>query len=165
VRVFLTLALFFSSLVSAEDTYITMPNENWTLKLDTPSITSSKMEVRNRLIRYVGSSVETGVTLSVNSETEASSSNQECYETFWAKAQSNPVMVKASIKTKKDNKAYYATHQSEGEYKGQAFKTANGHAYFVKNGICIDLHVSHWPFVEESESIVNAILESTEIVE
>jgi len=165
MRIYIILALFFASLVSAEDTYITIPNENWTLKLDTPPITYSKLEVRNRLVRYIGSSVETGVTLSVNSETEASSKSQECFEVFWAKAQNNPVMVKASIKTKNDSKAYYATHLSEGEYKGQAFKTANGHAYFVRNGLCVDLHVSHWPFTGESERVVSDILESLEIIQ
>lgn len=165
MRILLISALFFASLVSAEDTYITIPNENWTLKLNTPPITSSKLEVSNRLVRYIGSSVETGVTLSVNSETEASSNNQECFEVFWAKAQNNPVMVKTSVKTNSDNKAYYATHRSEGEYKGQAFKTANGHAYFARNGICVDLHVSHWPFTGESERIISDILESFVIIE
>ena len=165
MRIFLLLTLFVTSSVSAEETYITIPGENWTLMLETPPITSSKLEVSNRLVRYVGSSVETGVTLSVNTETEASKNNRECFEVFWSKAQNNPVMVKASIRTKNNNKAYYATHRSEGEYKGQAFKIANGHAYFVKNGICVDLHVSHWPFTSESEIIVSNILESLKIIE
>jgi len=165
MRLLFLLALVLSPIANAEETYITMPNENWTLKLETPPITSIEMKARNRIIRYLGSSVETGVTISVSSEIEASSSNEECFKAFWAKAQLNPVMVKPSIKTRNDVKAYYATHQSEGEYKGQPFKTANGHAYFAKDGICIDLHVSHWPFTEKSEGIVSSILESIQIIE
>ena len=165
MRLRFILALILSPIANAEETYITMPNENWTLKLEIPPITNIEMKTRNRIIRYLGSSVETGVTISVSSEIEASSSNEECFKTFWAKAQLNPVMVRSSIKTQNDTKAYYATHQSEGEYKGEAFKTANGHAYFAKDGICMDLHVSHWPLTETSEGIVSSILESIEIVE
>ncbi|MDH3630190.1 MAG: hypothetical protein OER98_03640 [Gammaproteobacteria bacterium] len=165
MRLLFVLALVLSPVANAEETYITMPNENWTLKLETPPITNIEMKTRNRIIRYLGSSVETGVTISVNSEIETSSNNEECFKAFWAKAQANPVMVKSTIKTRNDTKAYYATHQSGGEYKGQAFKTANGHAYFAKDGICIDLHVSHWPFTGTSESIVSSILESIEIIE
>ena len=57
----------------------------------------------------------------------------------------------------------YATHLSEGEYKGQPFKLAAGHAYFVKNGVCVDLHVSHFPFSDKSDKIVKDIIVSSKI--
>ena len=164
MKFFAVLLLIASSAVIAEDTYITIPGEGWSLKLDTPAITSSKSEVEGRILKYVGSSVETGVTLSVNTELEASKNNQQCFDVFWAKAQKNPMMVKSSINIFIDEKAMYATHRSEGEYKGQPFKTANGHAYFAYNGICVDLHVSHWPLSDKSDEIVKTIILSAAIV-
>ena len=162
---FIVLLLTVTGYANAENTYITMPNEGWTLLLDTPPITSSKNDVKNRMVRYMGSSIETGITISVNSNTDAASSNKECFDTYWQKAQQNPVMVKTSIDTSNNKTAYYASHQSEGEYRGKAFKTANGHAYFVKGGLCIDVHVSHWPFDDDSEDMVNEIIKSLEIIE
>jgi hypothetical protein len=149
----------------AETTYITIPGEGWTLKVETPPLTSSKSELEGRVLRYLGSSVETGISLSINTETESSSDNIQCFEIHWKKAQNNPIMVKTSIKEFSDEKAMYATHTSEGEYQGQAFKTANGHAYFVKNGICVDLHVSHWPYTEKSEDAVEGVIKSFAIID
>lgn len=156
--------LLCSTHAVSENTYITIPGEDWTLMLDTPPITSTQSQADGRLLRYTGSDIDTGVTLSVNTETESSGSHKECFDAFWEKAQKNPVMVKGSIATFENEKAMYATHHSEGEYRGQPFKTANGHAYFVNNGICVDLHVSHWPRIEDSDDIVKDILLSIKVI-
>jgi hypothetical protein len=165
MKLTIALLVLLSTPLHAETTYITIPGEGWTLKVETPPLTSSKSEVAGRILRYLGSSVETGISLSIYTEIEGSSNNIECFETYWKKAQENPVMVKASIKEFSDEKAMYATHSSEGEYQGQAFKTANGHAYFVKNGVCVDVHVSHWPYTEKSENAVEGIIKSLAIID
>lgn len=161
----LTLATMLPAIACAEATYITIPGERWTLRLETPAITSSEIKVKSRRVRYIGSSIETGITVSLHGEIKGAGSNQDCFDTFWPKAQTNPVLLQGTVSTHSNGQAHYATHQSEGEYKGQSFKTANGHAYFARNGLCFDLHVSHWPFREGSEALVNSILKSIHIVE
>ena len=155
--------LLVSNQAFSESTYVTIPGEGWSLSLDTPPMTATKSQAEGRLLRYTGSSITTGVTLSVNTEIEASGSHKECFDFYWGKAQKNPMLMKETINTFKNSKAMYATHYSEGEYRGQPFKTANGHAFFVNNGVCIDLHVSHWPREKESDKIVKDILMSLKI--
>lgn len=157
--------LLISSNVFAETTYITIPGEGWSLALNTPPMTATKSQSSDRVLRYTGSSITTGVTLSVNTELDASESNNECFNAYWDKAQKNPTMVKESIETFNNSNAMYATHYSEGEYRGQPFKMANGHAYFVNSGVCVDLHVSHWPRTDESKKLVKDILLSLKIIE
>jgi hypothetical protein len=149
----------------AEIQYITIPGEGWHLKLDAPPLTNTEAQSRGRIFRYLASSVETGVTVSVNTETQASKSNAECRDRYWAKQRTNPMLVKGSEAAFEDDAAYYSTYRSEGVYKGQPFKTANAHAYIVKDGICADVHVSHWPYTEESESLVEDIVTSIAIVD
>lgn len=149
----------------AEIQYITIPGEGWHLKLDAPPLTHTEAKSRGRIFRYLASSVETGVTVSVNTETEGSKSNAECRETYWSKQQTNPMLVKGSETVFETDTAYFSTYRSEGVYKGQPFKTANAHAYIARNGICADIHVSHWPYSEESESIVAEIATSLIVVD
>lgn len=165
MRILLILTLSVVSLASAEDTYITMPNAHWTLKLDTPPMSFSELWKKGQLARYIALSIETGVNLNVFAETEGAGSHKECFKTFWPRTQDNPYIVKVTIKTRKDRAAYYGTYLAEGHYQGRAFKLVNGHAYFVKNGHCIDLHVTHGPFTDESEGIINDILRSIKIIE
>lgn len=161
----LVLLLLVPGAALAETLYVTVPGEGWALKLEAPAVTNVKAASANRRFQYMGSSVESGITLSLHAETEGIKSNDECRETFWSKGLSNPNLVKATVKLVASERAALVTHQSEGTFKGQAFKTANGHAYFVKNGLCMDLHVSHFPYAESSEKQVEAILRSIAIVQ
>jgi len=149
----------------AEIQYITIPGEGWHLALNTPPLTNTEAKSRGRIFRYLASSVETGVTVSVNTETQGSSSNAECRDKYWSKQQANPMLVKGSETVFEDDTAYYSTYRSEGVYEGQPFKTANAHAYIARNGICADVHVSHWPYTEESESMVADIVTSIAVVD
>jgi hypothetical protein len=158
------LLIVFSSSVLAEKTYITIPGEGWHVTINGPALTSSKIESNGRYISYLGSSVDTGVSVSVNTELKGSSSNQECFDTFWEKAQRNPTIIKGSELLFKNSTASFVTLQSEGEYKGKPFKTANAHGYFVNEGLCVDVHVSHWPYTVKSDEYVKAIVQSIKVV-
>jgi hypothetical protein len=162
---FLTVLLLTPLAAVAEIQYITIPGEGWHLTLDAPPLTNTEAKARGRIFRYLASSVETGVTVSVNTETEGSKSNAQCRDTYWTRQQTNPVLVKGSESVFEDDTAYYSTYRSEGVYKGEPFKTANAHAYIARNGICADIHVSHWPYNEESESIVAEIVTSIAVVD
>ncbi|MFA5938873.1 MAG: hypothetical protein WC809_05920 [Sinimarinibacterium sp.] len=159
------LLFLFSTIARAEPFYITIPGEGWSLKVDAPPMTSVKGTSEGRIYQYMASSVETGLTLSLHTETEGGRSNQECRETYWRLAQRNPTLVKDTVTLSGSEQALFATHLSEGVYKGEAFKTANGHAYLAKNGLCIDLHASHWPYDVSSEKRVEEILRSVTIVQ
>ncbi|MES2582777.1 MAG: hypothetical protein V4627_08685 [Pseudomonadota bacterium] len=149
--------------VSAEPLYITVPAEGWTLKLDAPAMTSMRGTSDGRRFQYQASSVETGITLSLHTETEGSGSNDECRDTYWKKTLASPT-TKSDINLTGSANALLVTHLTELVYQGKAQKTANGHAYFVKNGLCMDLHVSHWPYQSGSEKRVEVVLRSLLVV-
>lgn len=151
--------------VQAEPVYITIPGEGWHITFDAPPLTHTEAKAKGRIFRYLASSVETGVTISVNTETEGAEDNAQCRETYWTKTQTNPMLVKGSETEFENDTAYFSSYRSEGEYKGQPFKTANAHAYIARDGVCADIHVSHWPYTEESDAIVAAIVTSVAVVD
>jgi hypothetical protein len=73
-------------------------------------------------------------------------------------------MKKSDINLSGSDNALFATHLMETVLQGTTQKTANGHAYFAKNGLCMDLHVSHWPYQPGSEKRVETILKSLAVV-
>ncbi|MBX3656706.1 MAG: hypothetical protein KF686_21230 [Ramlibacter sp.] len=119
-----------------------------------------KGERDGRHFQYLASSTETGVTFSIHTETLGADSNESCRSTYWSRGAGNPTLIKDSVKLFESDIASFVTHRSEGVYKGTAFKTANGHAYLVKNGVCVDVHVSHWPYRDTSEALVEQLLRS-----
>ena len=152
-----------TGIASADPLYITVPAEEWTLKLDTPAMTNTRATSEGRRYQYQASSVETGITLSLHSETEGGRSNDECRDTYWKKNLSSPT-TKSDINLWGTDSASLVTHLTDVVYQGKPQKTANGHAYFVKNGLCMDLHVSHWPYQSSSEKRVEAVLRSLTVV-
>lgn len=162
---YIFLLLFFSTSVFADTQYITIPGEGWHLKVDSPAFTNVESSMRERVFRYIASSIETGVTLSVNTKLEGASTNTECRETNWKKNLTNPMLTKGSEKLFEKKGYLFSSYRSEGEYKGKHFKTANTHAYISRNGICADIHVSHWPYDENSEDIVSKIIQSVTVIE
>ena len=161
----LHLLLLLPIIVSAETTYITIPGQGWTLKVDGPAFTHVDSKSVNDRLRYTASSVETGVTLSIHTEADGGMSNQDCRDTFWARARKNPHLVDGSEKYFETEIAQCVTHRSEGIFRGKPFKTANAHAYFVQSGQCVDLHISHWPYAPSSEQQLETILRSIVVVE
>ncbi len=157
-------ALLCTGTIACADTlYITVPAEGWSLQLDTTAMTNTRGNSDGRRFQYQASSVETGFTLSLHTETEGGSSNDACRETYWKKNQNSPT-TKSDIQLSASGNALLVTHLTELVYQGKAQKTANGHAYFVKNGLCMDLHVSHWPYQSGSEKRVDAVLRSLLVV-
>jgi len=39
------------------------------------------------------------------------------------------------------------------------------HAYIARKGICVDIHASHWPYADGSDTIVSDIVTSVSAVE
>lgn len=149
----------------AEPTWITVPGEGWSVKLDAPPMTNIKGEREGRRFKYLASNTETGVTFSIHTETAAADNKDSCRATYWARGSTNPTLVKESVRQFESDAASFVTHRSEGSYKGTPFKTANGHAYLVKGGLCLDVHVSHWPYRDDSEALVEKVLRSVSIAD
>jgi hypothetical protein len=130
----------------AETAYITIPGEGWHLSIEAPALEHIEAKSRGRLPRHLVST------------------NTECREIYWSKAQANPMFIEGSESVSDSEVASFSSHRSEGKHKGKAFKTANAHAYIANNGICVDVHVSHWPYSAESDALVTEIIESVAVV-
>lgn len=159
------LLLLLSCAAHAETSYLTVPGEGWSMKIETPTMTRTKGELDGRHFSYMASSTETGVTFSMYTETDGGEDAETCRKTYWTKSLNSPNVERSSAKLFESGVLKFVTHKSEGVYKGTAFKTANGHAYFVKKGLCVDVHVSHWPYRDGSEALVEGILRSVAVVE
>lgn len=155
--------LLMPLLAQAESFYLTVPGEGWSLQLDAPAIDGIKGERKGRYYRVTAMSLSSGVTFSLHSETEASASHTECREKYWALSQTAP-WKRENIRLFDEGNFAYVSHTMEVTYQGQLVKTANGHAYFVKNGLCMDLHVSQHPLQASSEKTIEAILRSLKLV-
>lgn len=69
-------ALLCTGTIACADTlYITVPSEGWSLQLDAPAMTNTRGTSDGRRFQYQASSVETGITLSLHTETESAGSN------------------------------------------------------------------------------------------
>lgn len=158
------LMLLLPLAASAEPFYVTVPGEGWSLKVDAPPMTRMGGEVKDRRLQFMASSLESGVTLSLHSETTGGGSSSECRDRYWPLSLGSPT-VKTEIQLSGAGDFLFVTHLAEAELKGVKHKTANGHAYFVKNGLCMDLHVSHWPYQQGSEKRVEQILRSSVLVQ
>jgi hypothetical protein len=158
----LLLLVVLPAFANAEIYYVTIPGEGWSLKLDVPAVRSIQGKSAGRLFQYLGGTVG-GLTFSIHTEIEGAASNEACRDHWWSKAARAPNIVKDSVKLGQHERAVYATHLTEGNIEGKAYKTANGHAYFVKNGLCVDLHVSHYPYNDSSPAQVETALRSLAI--
>ena len=75
------------------------------------------------------------------------------------------MLVRGSENVFETDPAHFSTYRSEGVYKGKPFNTASAHAYIAKDGICAEVHASHWPYTEERDALVAAIITSMTIVD
>lgn len=114
-----------SGMAVADPLYITIPGEGWTLKLDTPPMTNTRASSQGRLYQYMASSLATGITLSVHTETVGAGSNDECRETYWSKSKDSPT-IKGDISLTGNETALFATHHTEAVLQGKTHKTAVG---------------------------------------
>jgi hypothetical protein len=160
---FLAAFLFVGS-VQAEPLYVTVPGEGWTLKIEAPAMKLTRGLGEGRRCQYRAASIESGFTVSLSSELEGTRDNDECRQVYWSKSEGGPTK-KSDIKLFRSDRASLVTHLAEAVLQGATHKTANGHAYFVKNGLCMDLHVSHWPYQSGSEQKVEEILRSMTLVD
>lgn len=160
----LLFALLVTQSAYAEPLYITIPGEGAAVKVNAPPMTNTRGSAEGRRFRYMASSPETGVTISLYTETVGAASAEVCRETYWSKGQAAPIQ-RSDVKLFESPNAAFVTHRSEAVFQGTTHKTANGHAYFVRNGLCMDFHVSHWPYKAGSEARVAEVLQSLVVVE
>lgn len=136
----------------AEPTTVFIPGRSWVLTFDIGLITQYQARSSGQQFQYAASTsgVAEGprVSLSFFLEPEGSDSKQACYMSFWTKARSNPLIDEASVK-----------HASHEAYEQVLYRLQNGqqHAnfYFVKDGLCADIHISlskPMPLSEEAMS-------------
>lgn len=159
-----SLLLFLPPFALAEPNIVTVPGEGWHLVVDTPPLTSSDGASQDGRFRYTGVDINNGITFSIHTEPMSEGTNAGCREHYWNKAAANPYIVKESVVQFETEHLHGVTHRSEGEYKGRPFTTVNSHGYFVKNGKCVDLHVSQIPFSEEGLERVETIVRESRVL-
>lgn len=151
--------------VFAESNIVTIPTQGWHLVVDTPPLTSSESKHDGGRFSYTGADGNTGITFSIHTEDMEGGTSKQCRDEYWAKAQNNPYIVKGSAVFFETPTLLGITYRSLGEYRGRSFATVNSHGYFVKNGKCVDLHVSQMPYSDEGRTKVENIVRTSKVME
>ena len=159
----LALLLLIPVLTHADTLYITVPGEAFSVKLDTPALTRTQGQAEGRRFKYMASGGGSGITLSLFSETVGGGGNEECRSTYWKKTQDAPIQF-SDVKLYGNDVALFVSSLQEATIQGNKMKAADGHAYFARNGLCMDLHVSHYPYQPGSEKRVEAVLNSLTLI-
>ena len=142
----------------AEPNIVTIPAQGWSLIVDTPPLTSSESSNKDGRFRYIGADSESGITFSIFTEDMENQSNIQCRDKYWKKSKDNPYIIKDSVRFFEATSMLGVSYRIEGSYMGRPYKTASSHGYFVKNGKCVDLHVSQIPYSDEAMKIVESIV-------
>lgn len=151
--------------VIAEPNIVTVPAQGWSLIIDTPPLTSSESTNKDGRFRYIGADTGSGITFSIHTENLENQSNTQCRDKYWTKTKDNPYIIKESVEFFETALILGVTYRVEGKYMGQPYKTASSHGYFVKNGKCVDLHVSKIPYSEEGTKNVENIVRTARIIQ
>jgi len=161
--IFALTALPFAAV--AESNIVTIPGQGWKLVVDTPPLTSSESRNEDGRFSYTGADTNSGITFSIYTEDMANGNSKQCREKYWTKTKSNPYIVKDSAVMFETATLFGVTYRSGGVYKGTPFTMVNSHGYFVKNGKCVDLHVSQLPYSDEGKTKVENIVRSAKIMQ
>jgi len=164
------IAAFLTTLsltVIAEPNIVTIPNQGWSLIVETPPLTSSESSNKDGRFRYIGADTASGITFSIHTEDWdlENQSNTQCREKYWMKTKNNPYIIKESVELFETATMLGVMYRIEGKYMGQPYKTASSHGYFVKNGKCVDLHVSQIPYSDEGMRNVKNIVRTARVME
>ena len=151
--------------VFAESNFVTIPTQGWHLVVDTPPLTSSESKNDGGRFSYTGADGNTGITFSIHTEDIKGGTNKQCRDEYWAKTQNSPYIVKESAVFFETPTLLGITYRSEGEYRGRPFTTVNSHGYFVRNGKCVDLHVSQIPYSDEGKTKVEKIVRTSKVMD
>ena len=149
----------------AEPHIVSIPGEGWHLVVDAPPLTSSRGATDGGRFSYSGVDGNSGVTFSVHTEEMKNGTNRQCRDFYWARAEDNPYLVRDSVVFFDTPILLGLTHRSAGDYQGRPFSTVNSHGYFVKNGKCVDLHVSQIPYSDEGKARVENMVRTERVME
>lgn len=149
-RIILFLAsVLVMSCVHAEKYSFTVPEKNMVLSFDAPGLSSFEGRSNKEQMQFKAQGFE-GFNLSYFVEpSEGKGSNaKECFEFYWKRAQTNPMMDKATIKLRESGNMSVAEYDLAGEWQGKNFRMPNRNFYLYVKGNCIDIHISKLPFTE-----------------
>jgi hypothetical protein len=131
--------LLAAASAGAQPTTVYIPGRSWVLTFDIGLVTQYQARGSGQQFQYAAST--SGVAdaprtnLSFFLEAQASDSKQACYTAFWMKAAANPLIDRDSVK-----------HASYEAYEQVLYRLQSGQQqanfYFVKDGLCADVHVS-----------------------
>lgn len=149
----------------AEPQIVTIPTQGWHLVVEAPPLTSSESTTVGGRFSYTGADGNSGITFSIHTEDARGGSHKECRDEYWKRTQASPYIIKGSAELFETPALLGVTYRSEGEYKGKRFALVNSHGYFVKNGKCVDLHVSQIPYSPEDIEAVERIVRTSKILQ
>ena len=151
--------------VAAEQNIVTIPAQGWSLVVGTPPLTSSESTNKDGRFRYIGADTLSGITFSIHTEDMGNKTNADCRDKYWTKTKDNPYIIKESAGLFEAEMMLGVSYRIEGKYMGQPYKTANSHGYFIKNGKCVDLHVSQIPYSDEGMKNVENIVRTARLMQ
>ena len=150
-----------SSPLYAEVSEVRIPGKNWGISFNMPTISQYQGQASNNGFQYMAASKgiagAPNTILSLFLENDSSSSNKECFESYWSKSKRNPIISTASIKA--------ASLQGyEQVYYKYSPGQPNANFYFVNQGYCIDVHVSLSASMSGEEEALLSIGESLKVI-
>ncbi len=149
VFLFLT---FISTVVLAKPMQVEVIGENWTFGYDIGDVTRYETIAKNQKFQYQAlseaknDSPKTFLTFYL--EPVAGQSKEACYNEFWSRSVTYPLINRSSVK-----------HQSFSLYEQVTYLYSNGtlnaNYYFIKNGKCADVHISIPKDAPNAENLLN----------
>lgn len=155
------LLLLGSSISCAEVTEVKIPGKNWGISFNMPIISQYQGKASTSSFQYIavseGTLGEPNTILSFFLENDSSSSNKECFDSYWSKSKKNPMIIASSIKTE-------SLQGYEQAYYKYSFGQPNANFYFVNQGYCMDIHVSLSKDMKGAEEAIISIGKSIKII-
>ena len=133
----------------ADEPYVlTVPGQGWSIQISLPPLSQYQAENVEQGFRFMGSSSDSGVIVSVFVETVDADNSNACRTQYWASGSRNPMIVKESVQLTDIGKYPGVAYILESEVQGQQVKSANANIYIAHADKCVDLHLSYFPFVD-----------------
>jgi len=160
------LLLLVASATSADEPYLlTVPGQGWALHLNLPPLSQYQAETVDQGFRFMGSSEESGVILSVLVEESEAEDAKACRVEYWASGSQNPMIVGETVELRDLGPHPGVVYTLEGDYQGQHVKAENANIYIFHEGRCVDLHLSRFPYEEGARERLAAIAATVDVRE
>ncbi len=143
VALALLLVAGLSVLAHAEPFVVAVPGQAWSIRFDTPPLTSFDGQSNGKEFQFDGA--EAGgfnVSIFVEQPKGTEQTNEACFNYYWSLAKKNAKIDQASARFEKSGRFVKVSYQVAGGEGEKVQKSYNVNYYFVYKGRWVDVHVS-----------------------